>query len=157
MKSVEAGKGWIKIKGTTYRIPQPTPTDSQRIADRMRELAIPECTNPLLAVNAIASQLSPAVLQVSLEIAGRAAWGGGIEPTKEAVDRQYGSLAGLRFIFLYLARRDEGQKDLTVETVDELITEPDRYDLIDALGIATGMSGDGKDKDDPKASGTGAS
>ncbi len=154
MKPIEAGPGWIRLKGQLYTIPAPTPSDLQRVAEKMRDLAIPACTNPLLAVNAVAKQLDPAVLDRLLLAAGRETWGGGVEPHPDAIARQYGSLAGVRFQFWYLATREASQKSLTLDKVEDLVTENDRYDLADAIGVAA--SPPSKEKDDPKPLPTGA-
>lgn len=154
MKAVEFGPGWITLRGRRYAITKPAASDLQRIAARMRELALPTCTNPILEVNAVAGELKPVVLAALLEIAGNKKWGGGVEPSPEAVARQYDSLEGVRWQFWFLVTREPGQKDVSLEQITDLVGEAERYDLADAILGAVQLPAGGEA--DPKASEAGA-
>lgn len=157
MKPIDSGPGWIMLKGKRYAIPKPTAKDLRRIAEQMREFALEGCTHPVLALNPVAKQLDPALLAAAVDAAVGKAAGGPVEPSESAVLRQYGTLAGVRFQFWYLATRDDSQKSLSPNEVLELVAEADRYDLADALEVATGLRELDREKDDPKASPAGAS
>lgn len=135
MRLVESGPGSITVKGRTFTIPAPTPTDLMRIRDKMREYALRECTHPLLAVNAIAKELAPQVLAEAMRIAVQQASGGGAEPSDDAIRRQFQTVEGIRFQFWYLANR--GGTRITEKEVAELIDEEMRYDIDDAIYQAT--------------------
>lgn len=146
MQTVFAIPGKITVKGREFQIPAPTSTDLARIRDRMRELARRQCVNPLLAVNAIANELAPHVLQAALEMALAKSAGGGVEPTPDAIAQQFETLEGVRFQLWYLASRI--QASLKPEDVAALVLEEDRYAVADAIFEATKL---GEEKEGPKA------
>lgn len=146
MKTIDAAPGMVTIRGRQFAIMSPTKTDTQRIREKMVELARMECMNPIQAVEIIKDKLSPDILHTALTIAIGKASGGGAEPTHEAVVRAYDSLAGVRFQFWYMARKSLGS--LTQDEVTNLIGDDDVYDLADALNVACSMP---KDAAAPKA------
>jgi len=135
MQLVSSAPGSITIKGKTFAIPEPTPTDLMRLRDKMREYALRDCTNPILAVNAIAKELAPELKAEALRVAIQQASGGGAEPSDDAIRRQFQSVEGIRFQFWYLAKR--GGSNITQKEVDDLIDEEIRYEVDDALFQAT--------------------
>lgn len=151
MKPIFATGGIVSINGREFPVVAPSATDLNRIRTRMRELAMPECLPPLLAVNAVADQLLPGVLTESLALAIKQGSGGGAEPTADLIDRQFETLAGIRFQFWYLARKLN--KDLKVIDVEALVTEDNCFDVADALIAALKPS---EDAEAPKASPAGA-
>lgn len=152
LKTIFGIPGTLTLKGREFVIPQPTPADVARVHDRMRELAVSACVHPLASVNAIAGELNPGVLAESVRAAVAMGAGGGVEPTRESVHRQYETLAGVRFrVWFYAKKTTPG---LTLDEVNALIPEDDRYDVADALFEAMGLA-----SVDPKSEGpaTGAS
>lgn len=141
MQPIFAEPGKVTVKGKTFRVVAPTASDFARLRSRMRELAQEKCVHPLSAVNAIAEGLSPLVLDRSLSIAINVAAGGGVEPTADAIAREFEGLEGVRYQLWYLARKAD--PTLTLDTVTELVGEEDRWDVIDALNAATSPAADG--------------
>lgn len=135
MQTATATRGTVTIKGRTFAIPQPTQADISRVRDRMRDLALAGCTSPILAVNAVAKELPPAVFAAAMEAAVSKAAGGGAEPTPDAVNRQYGTLEGIRFQLWYFAKK--GGSPVTLKEIEDLVGEEDRYEVDDALYRAT--------------------
>lgn len=150
MQTVTASPGSVTIKGRTFAIPQPSATDILRVREKMRELALPSCTSPLLAVNAVAKELDPAVLQMMCAAAVSQGAGGGAEPTEEAIRRQYTTLDGVRFQLWYFAKR--GGSSATLKEIEDLVDEEIRYDVDDAIYRATRLP----ETPGPKASPAGA-
>ena len=130
-KAIFGLPGTLTIAGQTFVIPSPTAGDLARLADRMRELAMPGMANPLMAVNAVATEMHAGVASEAIRHAVAMAAGGGVEPTREAVMRQYQSLAGLRFQVWYFVRKTV--PGFTQKQAEELVTEENRYDVADGL------------------------
>ena len=151
MKPILSTSGSVTINGKTFPVAKLTETDYSRIRARMRELALPSCVNPLVAVNAMADQLAPAVLQMAITDAVSRMSGGGAEPTPDAIDRAFESVKGVQFQFWYCARK--ANPNLTFAEVEGLITEDNRYEVADTLVAALKPT---EDADVPKASPAGA-
>lgn len=149
-KAVTGAPGVLSLKGREFVLPQPTAGDEARVYDAMRELAAKACVSPLAYVSAAAGELAPAVLAEAVRAAVSLGSGGGVEPTREAVQRAYSSLDGVRFQVWYYARKAD--KTLAPGEVAALVTEDDRYDVLDALAAAQPRGGAG----DPKAPSSGA-
>lgn len=139
IRSVFAIPGTLTVKGREFVIMPPSSSDVARVHDKMRELATRQCVNPLLAVNAVAGELAPGVLAESLRAAVAIGSGGGIEPTRESIARQYDTLDGIRWRVWFHARK--ALPALTHSEVESLIGEDDRYDVADALAEALGLNG----------------
>lgn len=149
-KAVLGIPGGVSVGGREFVLPQPTARDHALVYEAMRDVAARACVSPLAYVNAAAKDLSPGVLAESLRAAIALGSGGGVEPTREAVQRAYSSLEGVRFQLWYYARKSD--KTLTLRDVSALVTEDDRFDLLDALAAAHPSPGD----DAPKAPSGGA-
>lgn len=135
MKQVSSSPGSLTVRGQTFAIPEPTPTDLTRIREKMREFALESCTSPLLAVDAVAKQLAPPVLAAALREAVQQASGGGVEPSDDAVRRQFQTVRGVRFQLWYLAKR--GGARLTFEETAALVDDENVYEVDDAIFEAT--------------------
>jgi hypothetical protein len=135
MQQVSSAPGSVTVRGRTLPIPRPTPTDLARIRDKMREYAAESCTSPILAVDAVAKQLSPAALAVAMQLAVQQAAGGGAEPSDDAVRRQFQTVRGVRFQLWYLANRAGAR--LTHDEAAELVDEENVYEVDDAVFSAT--------------------
>lgn len=129
--------GLLVIGDYEYTVPPPTPGDLARTHDAMREIAQKSCVSPLAFVNAAADTLSPLVLSESVRAAVAMGSGGGVEPTREAILRAYDSLEGVRWQFWYVAKKSDPA--VTRGRAAELVTEENRYDVSDALAVATGL------------------
>jgi hypothetical protein len=149
MQQVTSAPGSVTIRGKTFAIPEPTPTDLSRIRNKMRELALASCTSPILAVNAVAKDLAPAVLAAAIADAVRQMAGGGVEPSDDAVRRQFQTVEGVRFQLWYLANR--GGARLTLDEAAGLVDEENVFEVDDAIYAATQLG----NLPGPKASGTG--
>jgi hypothetical protein len=128
--------GRLSLGGREFAVPAPTPTDAARTYEAMRELATRSCVSPLAYVNAARDGMDPAVLAEAVRAAVAMGSGGGVEPTREAVLRQYDTLEGVRWRVWYSLRRADAT--VTREWVESHVTDENRYELIDALDIALG-------------------
>lgn len=137
MQTASAVPGRITVKGRDFAILPPTPDDLTKIHERMRELALPSCTSPLLVVNAVAKDLDPGVLAVMAQAAVARASGGGSEPTEDAIRRQYRTIEGVRFQLWYFANK--GGASLSMKDVEAMVGEEERYAVDDALFTACGL------------------
>ena len=150
-RAVLGTPGVVRVGGREFVVPQPTAGDEARVYEAMRDVAAKACVSPLSYVNANAEGMAPGVLAEALRVAVAMGSGGGVEPTREAVQRAYSSLDGVRFQLWYYARKAEPK--LTRQEVADLVGEDDRYDVLDALAAAQPRGAQG----DPKAPSGGAS
>lgn len=131
--------GLVTVGGREFVIPAQTPGDAARVHDRMRRLALAGCRSPLEYVAAQPPEAFPypADRLEAIRAAVALGSGGGVEPTREAVVREYGSLAGVRWRLWYHARKTH--PDLTQADADALVTDDTVYEVADALEAALGL------------------
>lgn len=148
--------GVLNLGGKEYAITPPTAGDAARTHEAMRKLALADCVSPLAYVNANSEVLPPMLLTEAIRTAVTIGSGGGVEPTRENVIRQYESLEGVRWRAWYQASRSEMslREKTAKDAFCSLITEENYFDVSEALARSMGL---GEDEKKAGASATGTS